>query len=224
MKYKNIVGKASRVLNVGTKALKVATPVYHYRKEIGTAAKYAVKAGKFVKAHRSEIKAATDLGREYLGGAHGYSLPGIVVDATLGIAKRKGEKYLDKRLSKYKSYRVAKAGFDTAYDLGTGNYMDAINRGTDLYSELDPNKNRAARISEGIHGATQLASSITGGDIAGAAQGGLKLYSAADPNRKRAEKVNKVNEDFISPTVNLVQNVNKTNAQVNKSSNQLTKK
>lgn len=218
MKYKNIASKTSRALSVGTKVLKVAAPAYRYRNEIGTAAKYAYKGAKFIKNHRDEIKQAAKVGREYLGGGGGgYSIPGIVVDATLGIAKRQGEKYLDKRLGKYKSYRMAKAGFDTAYDVGTGNYLGALNRGADLYSELDPNKKRAARISGGVHGATAVVGGVMSGNVLRSVEGGMQLASAVDPNRKRAARVQRVNEDFISPTANLIQNVSKANKQINKS-------
>lgn len=211
MKYKKLANKTSSGLKAGTNILKVANPAYKYRKEIAI----ATKGAKFAAKHSGAIRKEVGLAQKYAAGGN-ISIPGALVNATLGIAKRQGEKYLDKKLGKYKSYRIAKAGLDTVYDVATGNPIAAINHATNLYSEIDPNKKRADRIAGGIHGATAVASGVMSGNVLRTAEGGMQMYSAVDPNRKRAAEVNKINEDYISPTANLVQNANKANTQIKK--------
>jgi hypothetical protein len=202
MKYKKIAGKLTKAAKTATTVAKVATPLYKYRDEIATGAKYAAKGANFLVKNQDKIMAASRYAQKYAGGGN-ISIPGAVVDATLGIAKRKAEKYADKKLGKYKAYRVAKAGFDTMYDVGTGNPMAALKHGTQLYAEIDPNKKRAAKVSGVVNGATGLASGLMRGDALGAYQGASQLYSTVDPNKKRVEKFNNIKSNYLDPTVGL---------------------
>jgi hypothetical protein len=202
MKFKKVAGKITKGANISTNVLKVATPLYKYRKEIATGAKYAAKGAKFLYNHQDQILAASRYASK-LGGGGSMSIPGALVDATLGIAMRKGEKYLDKKLDKYKAYRIARAGVNTIYDVGTGNPMAALKEGTKLYAEIDPNKKRAAKVSGVVNGATGLASGLMRGDALGAYQGASQLYSTVDPNKKRVEKFNNIKSNYLDPTVGL---------------------
>lgn len=146
----------------------------------------ASKSAKFVKNNKDEIRYAAKYVKQ---AAKSGNVPGALLDATVGIAKRKGEKYLDKKLGGSRGYRIAKAGFNAAYDIGTGNPMGAIKSGTQIYSEIDPNKKRAAKISGIVNSATNLADSAMSGNFTGAVRSGAQLYSEIDPNKKRAAKV-----------------------------------
>jgi len=202
MKYKKIVGKITHAAKAVTKVAKVATPLYKYRDEITTGAKYAAKGAQFLVKNQDKIMAASRYAQKYAGGGN-ISIPGALVDATLGIAKRKAEKYADKKLGKYKAYRIAKAGFDTAYNIGTGNPMAALQTGTKLYAEVDPNKKRAAKVSGVVNGATGLVSGLMSGDALGAYNGASTLYSTVDPNKKRVEKYNNIKSNYLDPTLGL---------------------
>lgn len=202
MKFKKVARKLTKAAKITTKVAKVATPLYKYRKEIATGAKYAAKGAKFALKHQDQIMAAGRYVQKYAGGGK-ISIPGALVDATLGIAKRKGEKYLDSKLGKYKAYRIAKAGLDTVYDIGTGDPMAALKHGTQLYAEVDPNKKRAAKISGVVNGATGLVSGLMSGDAMGTYQGASQLYSTVDPNKKRVAKYNSIKNNYLDPTLGL---------------------
>ncbi len=222
MKFKKVAGKLTKAANITTKVAKVATPLYKYRNEIATGAKYAAKGAKFLAAHQEEISKVAKYASKYAGGGN-FSVPGIVVDATLGVAKRKGEKYLDKKLGKYKAYRIAKAGFDTIYDVGTGNPLAALKHGTQLYAEVDPNKKRAAKVSGIVNGSVGLVSGAMTGNLQGAYNGVSQLYSTVDPNKKRVEKYNNVKSNYLDPTIGLTQSAASLSGQAIKSSNSLSK-
>lgn len=101
---------------------------------------YKKVAGKIAKPIGLAAKVAgTALAVETLG------LPMVAGYIGLGLAKKYGEKYLDKKLGQSKTYRVARAGIDTAYALRKGNITGAYGGGSKLYSELDPNKKRVAK-------------------------------------------------------------------------------
>lgn len=101
---------------------------------------YKKVAGKIAKPIGLAAKVAgTALAVETLG------VPMVAGYIGLGLAKKFGERYLDKKLGGSKTYRVAKAGVDTAYALNKGNYAGAYGGASKLYSEIDPNKKRVAR-------------------------------------------------------------------------------
>ena len=168
MKDKSFKKSYKSAANVQTRNQKVAT----------TAVKIARPLLKFAK-----------FGSKYATSGKSFSVPGIIADATIGYAKRKGEKYLDKKLGKYQAYRVAKNSLDLAYDIGTGNPMAAIKHATNLYAEADPNKKRVAKVAGTIRGTTGLLSSAATGNVKGAFDNGLSLYSLADKNKKRVDRV-----------------------------------
>ena len=202
MKYKKIANKLTKAAKVATKVAKVATPLYKYRDEIATGAKYAAKGATFLAKHQDKILAGARYAQKFSGGGN-MTVPGALIDATLGIAKRKGEKYLDKKLGKYKAYRIGKAGFDTAYNIGTGNPIAALKTGTKLYAEIDPNKKRAGKVSGIVNGATGLVSGVMSGDALGAYNAASTLYSNVDPNKKRVEKINNIKSNYLDPTIGL---------------------
>jgi hypothetical protein len=113
--------------------MKIFTKRSTYKKVAGKIAKPIALAAKI---------GGTALAVETLG------LPMMAGYIGLGLAKKYGEKYLDKKLGKYKSYRVARAGIDTADALRKGSYAGAYGAGSKLYSELDPNKKRVARFGQ----------------------------------------------------------------------------
>jgi hypothetical protein len=219
MKFKKIATGTAKAFKISTKALKVATPLIKHQKELKTVAKYALKYGapaaKYAYEHREQIKKGYDYAKKYAGKGN-ISVPGALVDASLGIAKRQGERYLDKKLGKYKAYQIVKAGVNTVYDVATGNPVGALNNATNLYSEIDPNKKRAAKIAGSIHGATGIVGGVMSGDVGQVVQGGLKVYSVVDPNKKRVDRVNRVNSDYVLPSMQLQKQGSKLNTQVNK--------
>lgn len=113
--------------------MKVFTKRSTYKKVVGKIAKPIGLAAKI---------GGTALAVETLG------VPMLAGYVGLGLAKKFGEKYLDKKLGGNKAYRVAKAGINTAYALNKGNYAGAYGAGSQLYSELDPNKKRVAKLSQ----------------------------------------------------------------------------
>ena len=223
MKYKKIASKLTKAAKVTTKVVKVATPLYKYRNEIATGAKYAAKGAQFLAKHQDQIMAAGKYAQKLSSGGN-ISIPGAIVDATLGIAKRKGEKYLDKKLGKYKAYRIAKAGLDTVYDVASGNPMAALQHGTQLYAEVDPNKKRAAKISGIVNASTGLVSGLMSGDASGAFNSGMQLYSSVDPNKKRVAKINAMKSNYLDPTIGLVNAGGSLASQSSKSNNSLNSK
>ena len=219
MKFKNFAKGTTKALKISTKVVKVAKPLIKHQKELKTVGKYALKYGaplaKYAYKHREQIKKGYDYAKKYAGDVN-ISVPGALVNATLGVAKRQGERYLDKKLGKYKAYQIAKAGVNTVYDVATGNPIGALNNATNLYSEIDPNKKRAAKIAGSIHGATDVVSGVMSGDVGKVVQGGLSVYSVADPNKKRVERVNRVNSDYLQPAMQLQKAGSQLNTQVKK--------
>ena len=216
MKFKKVAGKITKTAKNTTLAAKVGTPIYKYRKEIATGAKYAAKGAKFLYNNQDNIMMAQHYASKLAGGGN-FTIPGIIVDATVGYGVKKLEHYADKKLGKYKGYRIARAGFNTVYDVATGNPMGALQEGTKLYSEVDPNKKRAAKVSGIVNGATGLASGLMSGDAMGAYQGASQLYSTVDPNKKRVEKYNNLKNNYLDPTINLVNSTNSMSNQLHKS-------
>lgn len=217
MRFKKIAKGASKVLRTGAKAAVPIAYASKYQKQIATGAKYAAKGAKFLAKNSDKIQSAQKiLGEHFSGGS--FSVPGAVVDATLGIAKRKGEKYLDKKLGKYKAYRIAKAGFDTAWDVGTGNYAGALSNATDLYADVDPNKKRAAKVRGAIKGATGFYNSAMSGDVLGAYQNAGQVYTNVDPNKKRVAKFNRINSQYVNPALDFAQSANAASRASSKSS------
>lgn len=224
MKYKGIIKAATKTVK---RAGRVAVPLA-----------YAAKGAKFYTSHKKGVKQGIKIAKKvatvaaknakHIGKASSviskhlssgsFNVPGAVVDATLGIAKRQTEKYLDKKLGKYKAYRMIKAGVDTAYDLGTGQYVGALKNATKLYAEADPNKKRAAKIKGAINGVAGFGKGIMKGDVLGAYEGLGQVYSVADPNKQRVAKFNNINSNYIAPTIELNKQTNLANKQAQKSS------
>lgn len=206
MKFKKIAKATSKAMKVTAKAAAPLAYAAKYNKEINQAAKYAAKGSKFLAKHGADIQDAVSQFQG--GGGLNPNVKKMLVDATVGYAKKKGEAYLDKKLGKYKAYRLAKAGFDTAYSLGTGNYSGALRSATDIYAESDPNKKRAAKVKGAVRGATGFLGSAMKGDVLGAYQSAGQVYSIADPNKKRVRRFQNVSSNYISPTLGLAQSAN----------------
>lgn len=216
-------------LNVGTKVNKLAKtaviigrPLDKYQNEIKTGLKYGAKAGKFLAKHGDDINKLYDVGSKYASkyasSGKSMSFTGALADATVGYAKRRGEKYLDKKLGNYKAYRIIKAGADLAYDAATGNPMAALKHGANLYEELDPNKKRAAKIAGTVRGSVGLVGSVASGNAKGAFDNGLALYSIADKNKKRVAAVNDFDNHYVQPTYGFVKSSNELDKEINRKS------
>lgn len=199
--FKTGMNTVTKLNKAAKTAVVIGRPLAKYQNEIKTGLKYGAKAGKFLAKHGDTI---LDVGSKYVSSGKSISLTGALADATVGYAKRKGEKYLDKKLGNYKAYRIIKAGADLAYDASTGNPMAALKHGANLYQELDPNKKRAAKIAGAVRGSVGLVGSITSGDAKGAFDNGLALYSIADKNKKRVATINDFNTHYIQPTVGAI--------------------
>lgn len=216
--FKSVAKGTTKVLKAAKTATVVARPLLKYKNEIETGLKYGAKAGKFLVNNSDTIQKIYKAGSKYATSGKSFSVPGVIADATIGYAKRKGEKYLDKKLGKYQAYRIAKNGLDLAYDVSTGNPMAAIKHGTNLYAELDPNKKRAAKVAGAIRGTTGVLSSVATGNVKGAFDNGLSLYSLADKNKKRVGRVNDINQHYIQPTYGVVDSGIKLDAELNRKS------
>jgi hypothetical protein len=209
MKFKKITSKASKAMSSAAKA---ATPLAYavkYNKEIQqgakmarTGAKYAAKGAKFLKNHAGDIQDAVS--QMEGGGGLNPNVKKMLIDASIGYAKKKGEAYLDKKLGKYKAYRIAKAGIDAAYNVGTGNYAGALRSATDIYGEADPNKKRVAKVKGAVKGGLGVLQSAMHGDLAGAYGNATQVYAIADPNKKRVRKFMNVNSNYIMPSAELI--------------------
>ena len=214
--FKSVANFQTKLQKGATTAVKVARPLLKYNKEIETGLKYTSKAGKFLVRNSDTIGKIYKVASKYATSGKSMSVPGFIADATIGYAKRKGEKYLDKKLGKYQSYRVAKNSLDLAYDISTGNPMAAIKHATNLYAEADPNKKRVAKVAGTIRGTTGLLSSAATGNVKGAFDNGLSLYSLADKNKKRVDRVNSVNEHYIQPGLAVVDSGKKLDKELNR--------
>lgn len=222
--FKKLATKVSKGLDIASKAAKPAAYVAKYQNEIMAAGKFIKKhsgggdpeqtmktlkkvgkgvyqAGKFVADNKETIGKVAKEGIKK--GLKDPRIQKAILDQSLGLGLKYGEKYADKKLGKYKAYRIAKGGVNLLYDVGTGNVGGALNEATNIYGEADPNKKRVAKVKGAVGGINQMVSSAMAGDYEGAYGGALQTYAVADPNKKRVQKVLDINNKYVVPAYNL---------------------
>lgn len=210
--FKKVASKINKAAKTTAKVANTAAYAAKYNKEIGSAIKYLAKQGggapgdstastlmaaakgaakgvgkgaKFLAAHSDEIGKA---GAEVLKDPR---VQQYILEKSVGYGLKKGEKALDKKLGKYKGYRIARGGVNLLYNVGTGNVGGALNEATNIYAEADPNKKRVAKVRGYTSNLSNIAGSLMSGDVGGAAQGAMNVYAMSDPNKKRVAKVQK---------------------------------
>jgi hypothetical protein len=222
MKYKQGVAKTTKVINYASKALLPATTV-------GIAATKKVQKAQAKKETAAQpdymsLPKSPDMIQKSSGTSKlVMGAEKMLVKQGLKMAERKAEQKLDKRFGKSRGYRIGKAVLKGALAASTGNYGAVVNQGANIYYEADPNKKRAARVREGVQGATAIYSSLRSGNLTGAIRGATDVYSAIDDNRSRVAQFQAFNQQYLAPTLDLTDSITGFDAKASKASTKIQK-
>jgi hypothetical protein len=210
MKYKQTASKSARGINIASKAVLPATGVgIAITKKVQKAQAKKEAAKQPAQPDYMSLPKSPDMIQKS-GSGSAKLVAGaqkMALKAGMKMAERKAEQKLDKKFGKSRGYRIGKAVFKGALAASTGNYAGAVNQGANIYYEADPNKKRAARVREGVQGATAIYSSLRTGNVTGAIRGASAVYSAVDDNRNRVSQFQAFNQNYLSPTLDLADSI-----------------